>query len=863
MSHETTPLMTSVAWFTDLGATALDVGRWIASHAVVLSFAAGICWLLARLVQARLADRASRDRVCFRLSPNRRFDPDLEQIWRYAALLSRSAGSGPWWAPRRAKAVRLRLRADGTKPLDFLVEGPGPARHLLATSPYANMKITKATPRRDKARRFSVRAEFVLTGTPVQTLRTVPLDPDPLQPLIDAVADVRADLGDLTELCLDIQRIPRWQIQLRRWQVLAVARQRQRQAAAKESRQAFADAVTLEDTWHHQIAALLAPASDRGRGTRWTMPTRPRRLDEAKALGKLSDSAGLVRVQLLARCSSDTAGRPEIRLKHLQAALDVFGGGQRIALAGKSFGPWRTGADSWWRRRSFDGRWSSAQCAPMKQNWVRVEELTGLLKPPTVHCRLPVLLGELPVYIPGRTGLMPHGWYTGPDGVERLIATPEEETLFSLSVGKSTYGKTEKAMCQAVARAHGGGGLLFIDPHGDSWKRAAPYLAHPAIMARAWCLDLTGAHPDTRLGTWNPLGLERGQKPDDVVRSVTDAFATVLGWNDLSAPRAMTIFTKACEALVAYNAAAVAARRPDAQATIFQIGTLLTEASVRDLLILHLEPKQRRWWHITFPALPADAFPTVINPIERLSASRVALALLGSPTSSYDIRSAMDQRKVVWICPSSSGPTDRLLVSLIIQDLLRAGMSRRDLPEDQRVPFHIWLDELISLDGAASTTLAEITEQMRKFGLRLHAMAQLLQRVSEHTRSALIQNSSALATTAGSHQAAALFATEWGGAVDTADITELPRFEHYMSFTVRGRRIGPLRLRGPEIDEVFSRLKQPGKVRALTAAAVTALAARPLPELTAIAAGHDTTVCDYLRSLPPKDGLEGEGAPFH
>ncbi|MDI5983038.1 hypothetical protein, partial [Amycolatopsis magusensis] len=72
----------------------------------------------------------------------------------------------------------------------------------------------------------------------------------------------------------------------------------------------------------------------------------------------------------------------------------------------------------------------------------------------------------------------------------------------------------------------------------------------------------------------------------------------------------------------------------------------------------------------------------------------------------------------------------RLLVSLMVYDFLRAGLSRRDTRERDRHPFRFYLDELISLDGAASTVLAEITEQLRKFGCRLHGMTQLLHRLS-------------------------------------------------------------------------------------------------------------------------------------
>lgn len=170
----------------------------------------------------------------------------------------------------------------------------------------------------------------------------------------------------------------------------------------------------------------------------------------------------------------------------------------------------------------------------------------------------------------------------------------------------------------------------------------------------------------------------------------------------------------------------------------------------------------RCWWVTSFTEIPKDALPTVLNPLARLASSPVIKAFLGSPVGSYDIRRAMDDSRVVWICPPGTGPTDRLLISLLVRDMLRAGLSRRDMREADRTPFRLYLDELISLDGAASSTLAEITEQLRKFSVRMHGMTQLLHRLSPDVRTALLQNASYLSTTAGSVEAIRHITSEWG-----------------------------------------------------------------------------------------------------
>ncbi|QKV90398.1 ATP/GTP-binding protein [Streptomyces sp. NA02950] len=835
--------------------TSLSIVRWEWDQWLWLAVAGLLVCGAVAFVKRRLADRAAPRRVAVELVPSRRFEPSAEEIFRYGALLTRAAAAEPWWMPRQAKAVRVRLRADGTRPLSYRVEGPGAAVHLLRTSPYGQVRCERTAPVvRDKQRKYVVRAQFELRGGAGDRLRDVPLEPDPLQPLVDAVADLRVELGDLAEVCLDFQRAPGWRLKARRWQVLQAARQRERREAHRAARWVQQDYRDVEDSIGYHLSRLLTPGEAERRQhphRRLMVPPAPRRVEREKALGKLADDAHLVCVQLMVRCASDTAGRAERRLRHIETALDVFAARTRFAWMGRVWGPIRWGPDRRPWRSVFDHRWRTGQMRPPRANWVHLEELAGLLKPPTVHCRLPVLASDVPTFRVGDPAVLLQGWHRGADGRWRLLATREEETLYELAVGKSGGGKTERALCQAVGAAHAGHGLAYVDPHGDSWRRAAPYLAHDAIMERIARIDLAVTGPRSLVGTWNPLGVDRGQPAHEVVGAVVDALAAALGWSDMTAPRAITIATKAVEALVAVNIAACRAQRPDCQATIFHVRPLLSDQAFREAVVARLDSEQAAWWQTSFAAIPADALPTVLNPLDRLAATPAVRAMLGSPVGAYDIRTAMDQRMVVWICPAGNGPTDRLVVALLVRDLLRAGLSRRELDERVRVPFRAYLDELISLDGAAGSSIAEILEQLRKFRVRVHGMTQLLQRLSPEVRASLMQNSSTLATTAGAVDAIRHVTNEWGDQVDPAEVTELDLYHHYISLTVDGRRVGPLQLRGPDLTETFRELARPRAVGALTRAADAQAQAKPLHQLTDIADKQRDKVLGFLTSTAP------------
>ncbi|MEU6511010.1 ATP/GTP-binding protein [Streptomyces sp. NPDC046942] len=829
---------------------------WLYRHWYLLALVITVTWGAGELVVRRLAARASAQRMALELVTTRHFDPSLEEIFRRGVQLARASTAMPWWAPRRAKTVQIRLRADGSSPLRYRVEGPAGGERLLSITPFGpDITVNRARPIADKPREHVVRAEFILRGRPTSPLREVPLTPDPLQPLVDAVADLRAELDDLAEIRLDIQRAPKWTLRARRLQLMNNARRSERREAQRAARWLRQDAASIEDSLGWQMQQLLSDKSGSGSGRRLVMPPVPRRVEPAEALGKLAEDDHLVRVQLLVMCASNTEGRAQARLAQIQAALDVFGGRARWAMRGWRLGPWRIGADHWPTRRGFERRWELGHCQPPRANWVRLEELTGLLKPPTRSCRLPVLAGDLPTFEFGNPELLLQGIYRGPDGRQRLVATYAEETLFEVGVGKAGGGKTERALAQAIGWAHAGGGLVFVDPHRDSWPRATTFLAHDHVMPRIALIDLNGLGPNPRVSSWNPLGMHHGQAAHEVVEAIADAYASALAWDDANAPRALTILTAALTVLVAVNEQACRAGRPEDQATIFHIRALITDAAFRKAALAtvaeRVDEETLAWWQAVFPTLPADAFAVVLNPIARLAANPVTRAFLGQPVGVYNIRAAMDSRMIVWVCPGGNGPTDRLLTALLARDLLRAARSRRDTPEEKRVPFRPYFDELITLTGAAPETIAAMFEDLRKYKCHVHGMTQLLARLPQAVRLSLVQNASTLATTAGSRSAIAPITAEWGDDPSPDRVATLERFEHYVSMNVHGRRVGPVQVRGPHLDDVYAAQARPRHVPELERAAQANAQALPLDQLTHRAAKQLGRVTAFLAEHSP------------
>ncbi|MER5988034.1 ATP/GTP-binding protein [Streptomyces sp. NPDC001787] len=720
-------------------------------------------------------------------------------------------------------------------------------------------------PRKDKPTQHFARAELALALPDHLALREVPLKPDPLEALAAAVADVREDLGERADIVLDLVPISPSKVGRRRSRLLAQARRNPsnmpsipglpQQGAGGSG---FGQLASVGS----QIAAELR-GQHGGGGQRPVQRQRmPNHTDIKAAMGKFGPGADPVfALQLLIRTCSSDPSRPRMLLEQIMATLEGWAGDNHLRPVGLNLLVTRLRADSKLYRRSFDRRFTTGEFSPRRPSWVTGAELAGLLKPATKHnmaanvARSGGMVPPPPTNLPTWTGqpdLLPLGWVSKPGGGERLAGLPLAYLLFGLFLGKAGYGKTEMSLIQAIALAHNGHGTMFLDPHGDGWQRARPYLAHPQIAPRMWEIDLTSPDLDAMVGSWNPLSMENRGESDipDIVNAIVTGFTSALNWSD-SAGRAKTILTRSVETLARLSWILSQAGKPELAPTIFQIRTLLNDEEWREAIVPYLPKTLRDFWVHTYPKYSNEATPVVTNIIERLDSSNSLKGFLGSSLSTYDIRRAMDTGKIVFVCPSGTGDTDRIVSCLLIYDLFRAGLSRRTQPVAERKDFYVFIDELTAVDGASKGTLAAIAEQLRKYKVKLLAMTQMSQRLSPTTRQGLMQNLSILSTTASDIDEAQLVTRRWGKKVEADTISQLQRYHYVMSVTLDGGQSNPFRVRGASVEELYGDYLREDDVEGLDTAVNENLRRRRVRDILDDLGKLDTRLRMFLATLPP------------
>ncbi|MFI5634693.1 ATP/GTP-binding protein [Streptomyces sp. NPDC051664] len=696
------------------------------------------------------------------------------------------------------------------------------------------------------------RAELVLARPDHRPLGKPVLNPDPLEQLAAAFAEVRTEEGEEAELVVDLLPVPGQKVARRRRRLMA--------RAARQGPSAYGEQLQpggRRGGWVSQVWEVLngTDLKSAGRGS----ARLPRQSDLADQVGKFTPGADVFALQVLVRCTARHPARARARLHQVMTSLQSLRGENTFVPVGPRIGMWRPYSDVWWRRRAFDRKFIRGDFAPAKRQWVTWQEVAGLLKPPTVHCtaqnivRTGGVVPPAPAGLPtwrGQKDVIPLGYVTSADGKRRLAGAYAKDVLFGASFGKSGFGKTEAALVQFAARAYAGDGVWLLDPHKSAWQRIKPYLAHPALAGRVWEVDLSRTRDSDRMACWNPLSMEgrRLDEVQEVVGAVVGAIASAHSWGE-RATRARTILSNAVRTLAELSHLMIADGHPELQPTVFQIGTLLEDEAWREQVLEHLPDGTAKYWRKSFVNVEASALNAVTNVLYRINTSRSLRAFLGSPRSGYDLRRAMSTSAVVGVCPAGTGESDELICALLLFDLFREGMARASTPVEQLHTFWAWVDELTAVDGASHGYVAKILEQLRKYELRFMGMTQMAMRLSDQTRQALLQNQSWLSATAADSDEASFVAKRMPG-IDATTIQRVKKYHYIQSVDLRGERTTPFRVDGVAVSDVYADYHNPAGLPALEKAIDTNLTRRTVGEILAGLDELDDAIVGQLAGRP-------------
>ena len=298
-------------------------------------------------------------------------------------------------------------------------------------------------------------------------------------------------------------------------------------------------------------------------------------------------------------------------------------------------------------------------------------------------------------------------------------------------IGKTGMGKSTLLENMAIQDIRNGEGMAFIDPHGSTAERIMEYVPAHRIKDVIYVAPFDMEYP-IAFNVMEDVGYDKRHL---VVSGLMSAFKKL--WVDAWSARMEYILSNTLLALLEYEGA-----------TLLDVNTMYTSKTFRKKVVDNVkDPVVKRFWieeYANFTdRFAAEATPAIQNKVGQFTSNPLIRNIIGQPKSSFDIRQAMDEKKILIINLSKGRVGEvnaSLLGSMLVTKIYLAAMSRADVSAAQLAAlpnFYFYVDEFQSF---ANQSFADILSEARKYKLNLLIAHQYIEQMEEEVRDAVFGN---------------------------------------------------------------------------------------------------------------------------
>ncbi len=307
----------------------------------------------------------------------------------------------------------------------------------------------------------------------------------------------------------------------------------------------------------------------------------------------------------------------------------------------------------------------------------------------------------------------------------------EDRLRHVYSIGKTGMGKSTMLENMAIQDIRNGNGMAFLDPHGKTADLLLDYIPEERIKDVIYFAPFDTDYPIS-FNVMEDVGPDRRHL---VVSGLMSAFEKI--WVDAWSARMAYILQNTLAALLEYPGA-----------TMLGINRMLSDKVYRNKVVDNIkDPTVKSFWTEEFAKytdrFAAEATPAIQNKVGQFTSNPLIRNIIGQPKSSFDIRKAMDEKKIIIVNLSKGlvGENNaNLLGSMLVTKIYLAAMSRADASpsELKKLPnFYLYVDEFQSF---ANKSFADILSEARKYKLSLNITHQYIEQMAEEVRAAVFGN---------------------------------------------------------------------------------------------------------------------------
>jgi len=296
-------------------------------------------------------------------------------------------------------------------------------------------------------------------------------------------------------------------------------------------------------------------------------------------------------------------------------------------------------------------------------------------------------------------------------------------------IGKTGMGKSKLLETLILSDIYDKHGFAILDPHGDLAENALRYIPKERINDVIYFNPADLNHP---IG-FNPMeSVDDPEAKQHIAAGFVGIFKKIFGvnWN----PR--------LEHMIRYITLALL---DTPNATVLGIIKILSDKTYRQNVIAQIkDPVVKNFWVNEFAAwnekFDNEAIVPILNKVGQFVASQVIRNTVGQAKSSFNLLDIMNKGKIL-IMNLSTGrlgeDNSALLGAMVVTRFQQAAMERARIPEKERRPFYLYVDEF---QNFATDAFVTILSEARKYKLCLTVAHQYIEQLPTEVRATAFGN---------------------------------------------------------------------------------------------------------------------------
>tara|TARA_R110002124_G_scaffold17532_3_gene73504 strand:+ start:385840 stop:387012 length:1173 start_codon:yes stop_codon:yes gene_type:complete len=356
----------------------------------------------------------------------------------------------------------------------------------------------------------------------------------------------------------------------------------------------------------------------------------------------------------------------------------------------------------------------------------------------------------------------------------KLFGIKQADRMFHFyCFGKSGSGKTSLLKTLMIQDVEARRGFAFLDLHGDASREVVDKIKDRFNDRKLIYFDVTSA--EIPFG-YNPLRRVTPSKRSLVASNILEIFQR--NWKSAWGMKMEHILRMILLTLL-----------DQPKASFSDILRLLHDGDYRRQCLVHIQNEDiKTFWTAEFPKYkPNDLLP-IMNKIGGFLSHSIIKKILVQNDKQISLRQIIDSNTILIInLAKGQVGTDvaNILGGLLLTSLASASFSRIDIPEQERPPYFLYIDEFQIL--SSTQLIAEMLAQIRKFKIGLILANQFLHQLNIEVRNSVFGNVGTVICFRLGINDANLMAKEFYPVFSTTDFTSLANYSIYLRLMIDGK----------------------------------------------------------------------------